>query len=170
MFVSSYSVTIIFCVLNFLCHIFIVGDPSTWGAWNNWGGWGWPGNSVQPAASIVVPPTYGYNTASGQALIEGSVPSTFDYNHGSSDTLPPAPGGFWPGPGAPAAVVPPHHVGNDSSSGHPFAKHARGGTWKRGASRPPRDRFLRSDRKSAEVEDVDTTQTIGMLKLLEKLF
>ncbi|KAE8745931.1 hypothetical protein FOCC_FOCC007448 [Frankliniella occidentalis] len=142
------------------------GDPSTWGAWNNWGAgpWDWANNPVAPAAAVVVPPTYGYNTAGGQALLESSAPSTFDYNHGSSESVPPS-GGFWAGPGVPPTVAPPHHIPNDGPQGHPFSKHGRGGTWKRGGGRPPaRDRFLRSDRKSAEVEEVDTTQTIDAAK------
>lgn len=120
---------------------------------------------MAPAPAVVVPPTYGYNTAGGQALLESSAPSTFDYNHGSSETVPPPSGGFWAGPGVPPTPVPPHHSHNDGLQAHPFAKHGRGGTWKRGGGRPPpapvRDRFIRSERKSAEVEEVDTTQTIG---------
>lgn len=146
--------------------LFSLADPSTWGTWNNWGAgpWEWPNSSVPPPANIVVPPTYGYNTAGGQALLDGAVASTFDYNHGSSESNTPntPTGGFWQGSGAAPSAAPPHHAGNDVTSAHPFAKQGRGGTWKRGGSRPPaRDRFLRSDRKSAEIEDVDTTQTIG---------
>lgn len=97
-------------------------------------------------------------------MLDNAAASTFDYNHGSSETaVPPAlnaGSGFWQGSAPPASAAPPH-ITPENAPIHSFAKHGRGGTWKRGGSRAPRDRFLRSDRKSAEVEEVDTTQTIG---------